>query len=203
MNVNSALKHSIAVLDNIEGYLCKFFLSFFVILLFFQVIMRTVFQNSLAWSEEASRFAFVWFAFLGASYAARLGAHNRVTFQFKLFPKIVGDVSQLIADGIWLVFNAIMTVKSIEVIRDMMEYPFYSPALDIPMQYIYMLFPFTFILMSIRIIQVNILKHILKRDIVDVDDISSDIEDIKRDMKIAPDNNGMNNSGPENERGSK
>lgn len=184
MTLSSVLKNSITVLDNIEGYLCKFFLSFFVILLFFQVIMRTVFQNSLAWSEEASRFAFVWFAFLGASYAARLGAHNRVTFQFKLFPRIVGDVSQLIADGIWLVFNAIMTVKSIEVIRDMMEFPFYSPALDIPMQYVYMLFPFTFILMSVRIIQVNILKHVLKREIVDVDDISSDIEDIKRDMRI-------------------
>lgn len=184
MALSSILKTSITVLDNIEGYLCKFFLSFFVILLFFQVIMRTVFQNSLAWSEEASRFAFVWFSFLGASYAARLGAHNRVTFQFKLFPKIVGNVSQLIADGIWLIFNAIMTVKSIEVIRDMMEYPFYSPALDIPMQYVYMLFPFTFTLMSVRIIQVNILKHILKREIVDVDDISSDIEDIKRDMRI-------------------
>ncbi len=190
MTLSRVLKMSITVLDNIEGYLCKFFLSFFVILLFFQVIMRTVFQNSLAWSEEASRFAFVWFAFLGASYAARLGAHNRVTFQFKLFPKIVGDVSQLIADGIWLVFNAIMTVKSIEVIRDMMEYPFYSPALDIPMQYVYMLFPFAFTLMSVRIIQVNILKHILKRDIVDVDDISSDIEDIKRDMKIDSSDDG-------------
>jgi TRAP-type C4-dicarboxylate transport system permease small subunit len=184
VTLSGVLKTSITVLDNIEGYLCKFFLSFFVILLFFQVIMRTVFQNSLAWSEEASRFAFVWFAFLGASYAARLGAHNRVTFQFKLFPKIVGDVSQIIADGIWLVFNAIMTVKSIEVIRDMMEFPFYSPALDIPMQYVYMLFPFTFTLMSVRIIQVNILKHILKREIADVDDITSDLEDIRRDMKI-------------------
>jgi TRAP-type C4-dicarboxylate transport system permease small subunit len=88
------------------------------------------------------------------------------------------------------VFNAIMTVKSIEVIRDMMEYPFYSPALDIPMQYIYMLFPFAFTLMSIRIIQVNILKHILKRDIVDVDDISTDLEDIKRDMKIDSSDDG-------------
>ena len=53
MALSSILKSSITVLDNIEGYLCKFFLSFFVILLFFQVIMRTVFQNSLAWSEEA------------------------------------------------------------------------------------------------------------------------------------------------------
>ncbi len=73
-----------------------------------------------------------------------------------------------------------MTVKSIEVIRDMIEYPFYSPALDIPMQYIYMLFPFIH-LMSIRIIR-SILKHILKRDIVDVDDISTSLEDIKRDI---------------------
>lgn len=184
MTLNSALKGSIAVLDNLEKYLCKFLLSFFVILLFIQVIMRTIFQSSLAWSEEASRFAFVWFAFLGASYAARLGAHNRVTFQFKFFPAIVGNSAQLLTDGIWLLFNTIMTIKSIEIIQDMMRYPFYSPALDVPMQYIYMLFPFAFTLMSIRIIQVNIIKFVLKREIVDVDDISSDMEDIKKAMKV-------------------
>jgi hypothetical protein len=44
--------------------------------------------------------------------------------------------------------------------------------------------------MSIRIIQVNILKHILKRDIVDVDNISTDLEDIKRDMKIDSNDEG-------------
>ena len=188
MNLSNMCKKSIYVLDNIEAYLCKIFLSFFVILLFIQVIMRTVFQNSLTWSEEASRFAFVWFAFLGASYAARLGAHNRVTFQFKLFPEIIGNISQLVADGIWLLFNAIMTVKSIETIQGMIEYPFHSPAMDVPMHYIYMLFPITFVLMSIRIIQVNILKYILKVEIKDVDDISSEIEDIKKDMKIDPEN---------------
>ncbi len=190
MNSSSMCKKTIYVLDNLEAYLCKILLSFFVILLFVQVIMRTVFQNSLIWSEEASRFAFVWFAFLGASYAARLGAHNRVTFQFKLFPKLVGNISQIIADAIWLVFNAIMTVKSIETIMDMIEFPFLSPALNIPMQYIYMLFPITFTLMSIRIIQVNILKYVLKREIIDVDDISSEIDDIKKDMKIETDDNG-------------
>jgi C4-dicarboxylate transporter DctQ subunit len=190
VNSSSMCKKTIYVLDNLEAYLCKILLSFFVILLFVQVIMRTVFQNSLIWSEEASRFAFVWFAFLGASYAARLGAHNRVTFQFKLFPKLVGNISQIIADAIWLVFNAIMTVKSIETIMDMIEFPFLSPALNIPMQYIYMLFPITFTLMSIRIIQVNILKYVLKREIIDVDDISSEIDDIKKDMKIETDDNG-------------
>lgn len=190
MNASHIAKKIIYILDNIEGYLCKFFLSFFVILLFIQVVMRVIFQNSLTWSEECSRFAFVWFAFLGASYAARLGAHNRVTFQFKLVPKIIGNISQLVADTVWLIFNAVMTVKSIETIKGMIEFPFHSPALDIPMHYIYMLFPITFTLMSVRIIQVNILKYILKQDIADVDDISSDLEDIKRDMKIEPQVNG-------------
>jgi C4-dicarboxylate transporter, DctQ subunit len=190
MDLRRMCRSIIGVMDNIEGYLCKFLLSFFVVLLFIQVVMRTVFQNSLTWSEEASRFAFVWFAFLGACYAARLGAHNRVTFQFKFFPKIVGQVSQLVADGVWLLFNAVMTVKSIEVIQGMIAFPFHSPALDLPMHYIYMLFPITFILMSIRIIQVNILRYVYKQEIQDVDDVSSEMEDIKRDMRIEPEENG-------------
>jgi TRAP-type C4-dicarboxylate transport system permease small subunit len=172
------------ILDNFERYLCKFCLGFFVVLLFVQVVMRVVFENSLTWSEEASRFAFVWFAFLGAAYAARLGAHNRVTFQFKFIPQTIGNCCILLADAIWIVFNTIMTIKSIETIQQMMEYPFHSPALDLPMHYVYMLFPLVFTLMSIRIIQFNILKFILKVEIKDVDDISNEMEDIKKDMHI-------------------
>lgn len=156
-----------------------------MVLLFVQVVMRVIFQSSLTWSEEASRFAFVWFAFLGASYAARLGAHNRVTFQFKFLPKIVGDISQLVADLIWIGFNTIMTIKSYETIKDMLEFPFFSPALDFPMHYVYMLFPIAFTLMTIRIIQVNILKFVYKVELKDVDDVSSDLDDLSADMKAS------------------
>lgn len=177
------LKKALSIVDNIEGYLCKFFLGFFVILLFVQVVMRVVFQSSLTWSEESSRFAFVWFAFLGASYAARLGAHNRVTFQFKFMPKLVGDLSQLVADLIWIAFNTVMTVKSIETIRDMLEFPFHSPALDLPMHYVYMLFPIAFTLMTIRIIQVNVLKFVYKIEMKDVDDVSLELEESTADAE--------------------
>ncbi len=87
-------------LDNIESYICQILLIFFVCLLFLQIVLRLVFgaihslsqyfsflehyllPASLPWGEELSRFAFVWFVFFGATYAARLAAHNRVTFQF-------------------------------------------------------------------------------------------------------------------------
>lgn len=183
-------------LDNIESYLCQILLVFFVCLLFLQIMLRIVFgavdylshyigflehyplPASLPWGEELSRFAFVWFVFLGATYAARLAAHNRVTFQFKIFPKIVGDISTLLSDLVWIVFNCVMIYYSINVIKEGLEFPEYSPTLDWVMSYVFMIFPFAFTLMTIRIIQVNIMKYILKIEIADVDKIDTgDLED--------------------------
>ncbi len=183
-------------LDNIESYICQILLVFFVCLLFLQIVLRLVFSAflmlseyfpvlqayplpaSIAWGEELSRMAFVWFVFLGATYAARLAAHNRVTFQFKIFPKIVGNISMLISDLVWIGFNCTIIYYSINVIREGFEYPEYSPTLDWIMAYIFMIFPIAFSLMTIRIIQVNIMKFILKIEIADVDKIDAgDIND--------------------------
>ena len=138
------------------------------------------FPASIPWGEELSRMAFVWFVYFGATYAARLAAHNRVTFQFKIFPKIIGDISTLIADLIWICFNCVIIYYSIRVIQEGFEYPEYSPTLDWIMAYVFMIFPIAFTLMTLRIIQVNIMKHILKIEIADVDKI--DVEDISEDL---------------------
>ncbi len=183
-------------MDNIESYICQVLLVFFVCLLFLQIVLRMVFSAmhslsqyfpilehyplpaSLAWGEELSRFAFVWFVFFGATYAARLAAHNRVVFQFKIFPKIVGDISTLLADVVWVVFNCTMIYYSISVIKEGFQYPEYSPTLDWIMAYIFMIFPLAFSLMTIRIIQVNIMKYVLKIEIEDVDKIDTgDLDD--------------------------
>ena len=184
-------KPVLTFLDNIESYLCQILLVFFVCLLFLQILLRLVFgaihflsqyvaffehyplPASIPWGEELSRMAFVWFVFLGATYAARLAAHNRVTFQFKIFPKLVGNISTVISDLIWIAFNCTMIYYSIRVIKEGFEFPEYSPTLDWVMAYIFMIFPIAFSLMTIRIIQVNIMKYILKIEIADVDKIDT------------------------------
>lgn len=192
MKSNRVLKF----MDNIESYLCQILLVFFVCLLFLQIVLRLVFSGmhflsgyfpflehyplpaSIPWGEELSRFAFVWFVFLGATYAARLAAHNRVTFQFKIFPKIVGIISTLISDVIWIGFNCVMIFYSIRVIKEGFEFPEYSPTLDWVMAYVFMIFPIAFSLMTIRIIQVNIMKYIFKIEIADVDKVDTgDLDD--------------------------
>lgn len=184
-------KKVLTFFDNLESYICQVLLVFFVCLLFLQIVLRIVFgavdmmsamipalehwplPASLPWGEELSRFAFVWFVFFGATYAARLAAHNRVTFQFKIFPEIVGKISTLLSDLVWIVFNCIMIYYSINVIREGLEFPEYSPTLDWIMAYVFLIFPIAFSLMTIRIIQVNIMKYVFHIELADVDRVDT------------------------------
>lgn len=94
-------KTLLVFLDNFEGYVSQILLAFFVCTLLLQIFLRE-FGHPLYWTEELARYSFVWFVFFGAAYAARLAAHNRVTIQFRPFPKWVGDVCMLLGDAAWL-----------------------------------------------------------------------------------------------------
>jgi len=50
-------------------------LCFLSIVLFLQVTFRYVLQQPLPWSEEAARFALVWFGMMAAAAGARRGLH--------------------------------------------------------------------------------------------------------------------------------
>lgn len=169
-------------LDSFESYISQILLAFFVCVLFTQIFLRVAFDYVITWSEEISRFSFVWFVFFGASYAARLGAHNRVTVQFKLFPPAVAKYSMLFADLIWIGFNAVMIRESFKVIENLREFKYHSPALGISMEYIYWIFPICFGLMIIRIIQVNWMRFVLKIELADVDKVNP--EDLAEQIGI-------------------
>lgn len=166
-------KKILYAVDNLERYLCQFILCFFAIILFLQIALRAIFSIVLPWSEEISRFSFVWFVFLGASYASRRSAHNRVTIQFKLFKnKAIEKYSLLFSDIIWIFFNIIMVRESLKVIENLKVFTYNSPALGWSMAYVYYIFPISFALMTIRIIQVNYIKFILKQEFEDVDKVA-------------------------------
>lgn len=90
------------LLNNIEEYLAEALLVCFVVLLFAQILLRQFFQYSLPWGEELATYMFVWFAYLGATVAAKMSAHNRVTFQFQFFPPIVRKICMAISDLLWV-----------------------------------------------------------------------------------------------------
>ncbi len=173
MSGKGKLKH---FFDNFESYICQILLAFFITLLFIQVIFRELFSYTLTWGEELARFSFVWFVFFGAVVAARLAAHNRVTFQFKKFSKKTQNYIEGFADLIWLVFNGVMIWKSIFLINSMMQFTYTSPTLGSNMASVYFIFPISFFLMSVRILQVNYFKLIKGVDMRDPDKVDLEEE---------------------------
>jgi len=154
-------------LNNIESYICRTLLALFVTLLFAQIVSRQLFGYSFSWSEELSVYMFVWFVFFGASYAAKLAAHNRVTFQYKLMPEKLPPILEGISDLIWIGFNSYFVYLSYDFVFNKMNLFWKSQTLGIPMKYIYMILPIAFALMTIRIIQVNYFKFVKGIDIRD------------------------------------
>ena len=84
--------------DNIELYICVFLMSFMTLLVFVQVVMRYVFNNSLSWSEELARYTFIWLIYIGISYGCKLRKHIKIDAALYLFPKKVRPYVVLLGD---------------------------------------------------------------------------------------------------------
>ena len=109
------------IFDNLESYLCRALLVTFVTLLFAQILSRELFGYSITWSEELSVYLFVWFVFLGASYAAKLSAHNRVTFHYKWLPQKVSTFLEFASDVLWVSFNSYFIYLSYDFVFNRMN----------------------------------------------------------------------------------
>ncbi len=168
--------------DNIESYLCRTLLAVFVCLLFLQVIVRTLFNFSFSWLEELTVYMFVWFVFFGASYAAKMAAHNRVTFQFKFLSARTVNYIEAFADLFWIAFNVTFIYLSIDFIFNKMNKFQSSQTMGFHLSWVYIVLPIAFSLMTFRILQVNYRKLILKEDMRDPDAI--DLDAVKADLDV-------------------
>ncbi len=124
--------------DNAEVFLCVILMSVMTLLVFVQVVMRYVFNNSLSWSEELARYVFIWLIYLGISYGCKLRKHIKIDAALYLFPKKVRPYVVILGDVLFIVFAAYVVCTGFQFSMDQVKYHMHSPALKIPFQYIYM-----------------------------------------------------------------
>ncbi|SEH78691.1 TRAP transporter small permease [Paracoccus alkenifer] len=161
-------------LDKLESYICRILLAVFVTLLFVQIVARQVFGFSITWIEEFSVILFVWFAYFGASYAARMAAHNRVTFHIRMMPRQLGRMVEAVGDLFWVMFNVIFIFYAIRYIGALK--PFVkAQTLGWPMKWLMAPMVVAFVLMTLRILQVNYLKLVLGVDPRDPDEVEIEL----------------------------
>jgi TRAP-type C4-dicarboxylate transport system permease small subunit len=138
---------------NLERNISNLCLALLVIVLALQVFYRYVLQIGLSWSEEVSRFLFIWFAYVSASYAVQMGTHIRVGFIVDLLPKKIARAVKVLSDLLWIGFNLTVVVSGLLLIHSMIKFPVYSTSLVLPLALVYVVIPLAHTLMIIRIVQ--------------------------------------------------
>lgn len=136
---------------NFELYLMIALLGMFLLNIFIQIILRLFFKNPLSFTEEVSRYSFVWMVFLGLSYATRYDRHIRVDFLYNKFPKNIKFIVEMFLNTLtllvfmWVFYTGVKYVDYSSITR--------TYALNIQRSVVVMILPISGFLMCVRVIE--------------------------------------------------
>ncbi|QTX32191.1 TRAP transporter small permease [Aminithiophilus ramosus] len=139
-------------INDAEEYLLVGSMAFNVLLVFFQVVMRYVFHNSLSWSEELARYIFLWQTWLGASYAVRQRRHLRVEMVADRFRGRNRVRFELFVLVVWFAFSLFLAYQGSRMTLFLVRTGQLSAAMRIPISWAYASVPVGCAMMALRLV---------------------------------------------------
>lgn len=143
----------------IEEIILVVLLALMSIIIGVQVFMRYVLKASLSWSEEIARYMFVWIVYIGISYGVKAGRHIKVDAALMLFSSKIKNYICLLSDLIFMFFAVTIVIYGIKTADKIFTLGQNSPAIGMPMGFLYLAPVVGFALVSFRLVQ-NILVRI-------------------------------------------
>ena len=119
-----------------------------ILLLTMQVFLRYVLNKSVSWSEEVSRWFFIWIIYFGCMLAAKDDKHIRVTVQLNKLPKKLQRIIITIGDFVWFVFSITMGSLGLQMVLEMFRYPIRSNTTGLNIVFVYAIIPIAFFTMA-------------------------------------------------------
>ncbi len=113
--------------------------GFLIIIVFGNVVGRYGFNYSLAWAEEASRFLFIWTAFIGAVLTHEKYEHMHLDILVQSLPVGVSRWIQIVADAVILIVFGFLIRGGVIITVDSLSWE--SPALEISYGLVYSIVP--------------------------------------------------------------
>lgn len=130
-----------------------------IFIITFQTLYRYVivyfFENasSAVWTEEISRYIFIWISYLALSVAITKRSSIRVDIIYDKLSERWQNISWIVVDLCFLLLTVILCITGWDQIERLLKYPQYTTALRMPFVIPYLILPLGFGLMSIRLIQ--------------------------------------------------
>lgn len=144
---------------HLEEVLLVLFSSTMVAVIFLQVVMRQ-FGNSLSWSEELARYAFIWMTYMGISYGVKKHRHVKVDAIMVILPDKGKVVLNIISNLFFAAFAIFIIKYGFDIANQLLAFGQKSAANQIPMGLVYMATPIGMSLTLIRVAQ-NLYKLVL------------------------------------------
>ena len=139
--------------DNLEKMICTVTLALMSAIIVAQVFFRYVLNNSLSWSEELARYLFIWTIYIGISYGVKMDTPVAVDAVYSYMPKGVKKYYAMIAYALFLLFAVAIVYYGVTVVGMQISSGQVSPAMGLPMQYVYVAPVVGMVLTVIRLVQ--------------------------------------------------
>jgi len=121
-----------------------------VVAVFLQVFFRYVINNPLNWSEELSRYVFVWVSMIGASIGMKKKAHFGLDALYRLFPEKQRRALEIFIYSLISIFLLVLVYFGILLSKEI--YLQKAPGLEISMAIPYSAIPVGSLLMLVHIL---------------------------------------------------
>ena len=139
--------------EYLEEIILVFLLATMAVIMGIQVFCRYALSMSLTWSEELTRYLFIWAGFLSVSYCTKKCISIKIEQFVALFPKRGKALFKVVNHTIELALFLYLIPFAWKYFYSAIETGQISPALGIPMYYVQAAPLAGFILVAIRIIQ--------------------------------------------------
>ena len=122
-------------LENLLNILMAVALAVMVVLVFSNVVLRYAFNSGITWSEEMSRYLFIWLTFLGAIGAFKNKEHLGVDMLLKRLPNKMKKVFLAISD--LMILFVLLLVLDGSWKMTLINIDSKAPATGMPLAFIY------------------------------------------------------------------
>lgn len=139
--------------DSLEEFLMTAGLIAMTVIMGIQIFSRYVLGAAPSWSEEITRYLFVWAGFLSVSYCTRKCISIKIEQFVAIFPRRGKAVFKLVNHTFELILFMYLIPYAFKYMMSAVESGQVSPACGIPMYYIQAAPLVSFILVAFRIIQ--------------------------------------------------
>jgi len=140
----------IKFLDEVEERVGGFMLIVLFSMVLLQIFARTV-GWTIVWTEESSRFLFIWIILLGVSAGIKYGSHIGTDVFINLLPKKLHKAASVVKVLLFLLFTLYMTKLSFSLLSMQIQFKQHAPATGLPGYLVSVALPVGFVATSIRL----------------------------------------------------